>query len=115
MSTNWFARFNDEEVHVGHYAGGWAFHFHEVNLGEVVLDSWEKWKMFLQIKGVVISGDNCGGFKTFEEFVRYVENTAGRKTQAQWWQENPDAFRMGDHYVDPEGWDFSTSDSQDGW
>jgi hypothetical protein len=86
MGTNFYARVNtcehcnkpDYELHIGKQSIGWQFGFRgyvnyqPIDGVELNLDSWQKWKSFLNHKTVRIV-DEYGEEVKFSEFAKFVE------------------------------------------
>ena len=112
MGTNFYVhtdkcdkcgRYN--KLHIGKRSRGWAFVFH-YNF-EKELDSYAKWKEFLESENGTIECDNSVCYPLEEpgkispsEMMKIIDSTKGGRTfQSGEWLAD-------EHFTDPEGWPF---------
>ena len=91
MGTNYYAKMNGEEIHIGKSSSGWTFTFHTIKS----IKSYKQWVTFLENKGVEIYNeyDEKVSLKHFMEMVEREKN-----------QKNNHAKQSFDEsYLDPEG------------
>jgi len=91
MGTNLYARYREEEIHIGKSSGGWCFSLHCIPERE--LNSLADWKMFLMQDGIEIYTE-YGRELTLQELLeQYIEK------DRSWFGKPPQRHTIGDHCV----------------
>jgi hypothetical protein len=118
MGDNYYHRFGEcqhcnryDQRHIGKASYGWEFSFQgfEDDENRRFLVSWAEWKTELQKGGRIF--DEYDREIPFDDFVRMVEETKGKKNHYDWCRAHQGELGVDlrTEWKDAEGWSFTTA------